>query len=75
MSDWYIVRDDSSEADMRRLHLLQAGKQIDINEVMGKYEIKPGTVAAVLHYEEKETGMWHMRLYWRPDERNETVEV
>ena len=74
MAEWFVVRDDTSLADMRRLHLIRAGKKLEIQEVMKEYEIEPGQVAAVFEYEESDTGMWHMRLYWRTNEVK-TVEV
>lgn len=61
---YIVVRDDTSEAGLRRLHLLRAGKKVEREEVMVEWGIDPGQVRAVMEYQEEDTGMWHLRMYW-----------
>ena len=73
----FVVRDDVSAAGLRRLHVVQAGRRVDREGWMERYGITltpdpspcqgEGGLVAVLEYEEEGTGMWHLRLYWRPE--------
>ena len=71
----YIVKQDVSEAGLQRVHALRAGKPVDL--VMLLEEIGQVSDLPVLkfEYEEKETGMWHLRIYWKEGEDNECVQA
>jgi hypothetical protein len=74
MTDYIVVRDDMSLEGLRRLHLLRAGKKLERQEVMERWGIDPEKVKAVAEYEDKETGMWHLRIYWKEMD-NECVQA
>lgn len=65
MSDYFVVRDDTSSCGMRRLHLLKAGKRIERGEVLEKWGIFADLVQAVVEYKEKGLDIWHLRYYWK----------
>lgn len=65
MSDYFVVRDDTSSMGLRRLHLLKAGGKIGREEVLEKWGIFAELVLAVVEYKEKDLDIWHLRLYWK----------
>lgn len=70
----YIVRNDVSEAGLQRVHALRAGKPVDL--VMLLEELgKRREEVMIFEYEERETGMWHLRIYWKEGEDNECVQA
>lgn len=68
MSSYYVVRDDVSQAGLRRLHLIQAGERFDLRNILAERGIEAGKVKTWVEYEEEEIGMWHLRIYWRDDD-------
>ncbi len=61
--DCFIVRDDTSRAGLRRVHLLRSKGQIEREEVLRRW-VGPGQVEGALEYQD-EAGIWHLRLYWK----------
>jgi len=73
MSDIYTIRDDVSKVGLHRLHVLRMGKPIEVLEVIAEREIWLDQVEAWLAYEEEDTQVQHLRLYWRDDILREVV--
>jgi len=65
MSDYFVVRDDTSSSGLRRLHLLKAGGRFERDEVLEKWGIFADLVRAVVEYLDEDVGIWHLRIYWK----------
>ena len=67
-----VIKDDVSVKGLHRLHVMRPGPLRDEDVARwaaGWIERRVGQCGGVLEgsfvYEEREVGMWHVRLYWR----------
>jgi len=65
MANVFTVRDDVSRYGLRRVHLIRAGKRVNEAAWLEENGISEELLLAKLVYEEEDTGMWHLRLYWK----------
>lgn len=68
MTDYFTVERGCSRFGLERVHLARMGGRVPreaIDELVGT-----GKIVAILEYEEPEIRVWHLRVYWRKDERN-----
>lgn len=59
----FVLRNDTSQAGLRRLHLLSVVGPLDRQAVMERYGINKEEIQAALEYEKE--GTWHLSIYWR----------
>lgn len=57
-----VVADKVSRFGLHILHVVRAGSPVDRGCWMEGKEVE-----AVYEYEEKEIGMWHLRLWWKKE--------
>lgn len=67
------IRDDMSEAGLRRLHLLD-GQVLVLETAMERVEAEGGRLETYCAYED-EIGMHHLHVYWRLSDMSETMVV
>lgn len=65
--DMFFVRNDVSVSGLRRVHALRAGREVDQAALLAKLGVGEDELLGRMVYEDEDTGMWHLRIYWKDD--------
>ena len=63
--DEVIVVEGRSWQGLHYVHVMRMGAEVDLEGWIKKVLDLGGEVEMFYQYEEKELGVWHLRLYWK----------
>jgi hypothetical protein len=65
MDDEAIVEEGVSRYGLHRVHVVRMGGEVDAERWIREKTEEGGRVETFFRYEEEETGVHHLRLWWR----------